>query len=576
MKYFQRKYALSAEGDHYLKTAIGTHTLSQMMNILPIMLSFMFLQQFLGQLLGMPVSFRFGLWHYAAFSIGIFMILVIVGYWDYNACYTKIYHESALRRISLAETLRRLPLAYFGKKDLADLSSTIMADATEVETLFSHAIPQLYASAAAIFIISLGMFLYNWRMTLAMFWVVPVSALVFILSYKGQKHFHKIEYDHYRRLNDRIQEDLDAIQDIKAYNLEQKSADELCGTLDKIEADKLKGELYMGVFINFSSIILKLGMGSVAILGAYWYSLGVVDAFTYIVFLIMSGTIYEPFLNVINNLSLLIYMGNMIQRMRDIDEMPRQTGSTEFSPVNSDIEFDHVWFSYEEDRQTLKDISFTAKQGEITALVGPSGGGKSTAAKLCARFWDIDKGTIRLGGIDISKIDPEVLLKHFSIVFQDVLLFNNSIMENIRIGRKDATDEEVREAARLACCEDFVQRLPEGYQTEIGENGARLSGGERQRISIARALLKDAPIILLDEATASLDAENESRIQEALASLIRNKTVIIIAHRMRTVMDADKIIVLKEGELVESGAPQELLNRGGAFASLCRLTRTDI
>lgn len=570
MSFFQKRYNLTPEGALDLRKAIFTNLLVNIGNLLPIMLSFTFLQQYLGTHLGIDSPFHLTLFHYIGLSLVIVVILYILGWFDYNACYTKIYFESAKRRISLAETLRQLPLAYFGQKDLADLSATIMADATEVETLFSHAMPQLYSALISIVMIGIGLFTYNWRMAIATLWVVPIAMVVFLLSRRGQRRFHAEEYGRYRQLNDKIQEDLDAIQDLKAYDREEACIEELQSSLDLLEKRKLKGELFMGTFVNFASIILKLGLASVAIAGAYWFSSGTIDGFTYIVFLIMSGTIYAPYLSVINSMAMLLYLENMIKRMREIDEMPRQIGSTELSPQGYDIVFDHVFFSYEKDRTTLQDVCFTARQGEVTALVGPSGGGKSTVAKLCARFWDIDQGTIRLGGVDIAGIDPEALLKEFSIVFQDVLLFNTSILENIRLGRKDATDEEVLAAGRLACCDEFANHLQDGYHTEIGENGARLSGGERQRISIARALLKDAPIVLLDEATASLDAENESRVQEALASLIKDKTVIIIAHRMRTVLDADHIVVLKEGRLVEQGRPKDLLEEKGAFARLCK------
>ena len=332
----------------------------------------------------------------------------------------------------------------------------------------------------------------------------------------------------------------------------------------------IRNELLLGSLINLSHVILKLGLPSVILAGAYLLSMGTVSVFTYLVFLVVSARIYNPLTEVMNNLAVLLYLNVRIRRMKEMDAMPRQEGKTEFLPKNYDIKFDHVSFSYQDDVQTLRDVSFTAKQGDVTALVGPSGGGKSTVAKLSARFWDIDKGTITLGGEDISRIDPETLLQYFSIVFQDVTLFNTSVLENIRLGKKDATDEEVMEAAQLAQCDEFVRKLPQGYDTLIGENGERLSGGERQRISIARAILKDAPIILLDEATASLDAENESKIQSALSELIKNKTVLIIAHRMRTVSGADKIVVIKEGAIAETGTPGELIERKGIFSSMVK------
>jgi len=464
-----------------------------------------------------------------------------------------------------------LPLAFFGKKDIADLSSTIMDDATQIEQLFSHTIPQIYAAILTILIMGVMMFFYNWRLALAMLWVVPVAALVFFLSRKYQQKVHKKIYYIKRNISDNIQEELDSIYEIKSYNREDAFTNALDAKLDNYENFMIKGELLIGALINLSYVVLKLGLPSVILAGAYLLSAGSISIFTYLVFLIVTAQIYNPIMDAMNNFAVLIYLNVRINRMKEMDEMPRQEGKTEFCPKNYDIEFDNVGFSYMHGVQTLDDVSFIARQGEVTALVGPSGGGKSTVAKLSARFWDIDRGIITLGGEDISLIDPETLLNSFSIVFQDVTLFNSSVMENIRLGKKDASDRDVIKAARLAQCEEFVNKLPQGYGTMIGENGERLSGGERQRISIARAILKDAPIILLDEATASLDAENESKIQRALSELIKNKTVLIIAHRMRTVSGANKIVVLKEGEVVEQGSPSELMERGGLYRHMVEL-----
>jgi ATP-binding cassette subfamily B protein len=445
-----------------------------------------------------------------------------------------------------------------------------MEDATQIEMLFSHSVPQIYAAVISVLIMGVMMFSYNWRMSIAVFWVVPVAILIFDLSRKLQNNLHVKFYDVKRDITDKIQEGLDSAQEIKAYNREDTFINTLNMKLDNLEKFMIKGELLIGACINVSHVFLKLGLPSVILYGAYLLSMGSIDIFTYIVFIVVAARIYNPIMEAMNNFALLLYLNIRIKRMKEMDEMPRQNGKSEFYPKNYDIIFDNVEFSYQDGIQTLKSVSFTAKQGEVTALVGPSGGGKSTVAKLSARFWDINKGTITLGGEDISSIDPETLLNYYSIVFQDVTLFNSSVMDNIRLGKKDATDEEIIKAAKLAQCHDFIKNLPQGYNTLIGENGEKLSGGERQRISIARAILKDAPIILLDEATASLDTENESKIQSALSELIKDKTVLIIAHRMRTVSGADKIVVIKDGEIAETGTPLELKEKEGIFSSMLK------
>jgi ATP-binding cassette subfamily B protein len=568
IKFFQNKYAMSEKGAKDLLRSIIWTTFMDISFMLPVVLSFKFLDECMQLLLGNTGNMDGRVLYYVIMSVSFFVVMYVIAYFQYDSTYTKIYEESARRRIGLAETLRKLPLAFFGKKDIADLSSTIMEDATQIEQLFSHAVPQLYAAGLTISVMSLVMLIYNWMLFLAMFWVVPVSALIFYLSKKLQKRMHMELYHVKRNISDNVQEGLDSIHEIKAYNKESDYLRTLNAKLDNYEKFMIKGELLIGAFINFSHVILTLGLPTVILTGAYLLSTGSVSVFTYLVFLVVTARIYNPIMETMNNLALLMFLGVRIARMKEMDAMPRQEGRTEFSPKSYDIEFKEVDFSYQDDVQTLKNISFSAKQGDVTALVGPSGGGKSTVAKLSARFWDISKGTITLGGEDISLIDPEVLLNSFSIVFQDVTLFNSSVMENIRLGKKNASDEEVMQAARVAQCDEFAKRLSLGYDTLIGENGERLSGGERQRISIARAILKDAPIILLDEATASLDAENESKIQNALSELVRNKTVLIIAHRMRTVLGADKIVFIKNGSIVEMGKPMDLKENQGFFASM--------
>ncbi|ADK82600.1 ABC transporter ATP-binding protein [Sediminispirochaeta smaragdinae] len=570
IRFFQKTYAMSEKGAKDLRGAIIWTIVMDLSFMFPVVLGFKFLDEYLGVLLHASGSRGSSILSYVVMAFILFLVMLIITYFQYDSAYTRIYEESARRRISLAETLRKLPLAFFGKKDVADLSSTIMEDATQIEQLFSHTVPQLYAAIVTIIIMGVMLFLYNWQLALAVFWVVPVAALVFYLSRKFQSRSHVLLYNLKRGISDSIQEGLDAIHEIKSYNREEARSLIINGELDNYEETLIKSELLTGALINVSYAILKLGLPSVILAGAYLVSTGTISIFTYLVFLVVAARIYNPIMEALNNFAALIYLNVRIDRMKEMDHMPRQEGRTEFQPKNYDIEFSNVDFSYQDDMQTLKHVSFTAKQGEVTALVGPSGGGKSTVAKLSARFWDINNGRITLGGEDISLIDPETLLENFSIVFQDVTLFNASVMDNIRLGKKEASDKEILQAAHLAQCDDFVRRLPQGYATLIGENGEKLSGGERQRISIARAMLKDAPIILLDEATASLDAENESKIQSALSELIKNKTVLIIAHRMRTVSGADKIVVIKNGSIAETGAPWELEKQQGIFSSMVK------
>ena len=567
-KYFQDKFAMSEKGAKNLIVSIVWSAIMDISFMIPVIFGFQFLDEHLRALLNASNAPESSVPYYVIMAVATLLVMFVIAYFQYDSTYTRIYEESARRRISLAETLRKLPLAFFGKKDVADLSATIMEDATQVEQLFSHAVPQIFSAAVTIFIMGIMMFIYNWQMSFAVFWVVPVALLVFYLSKKFQNRLHTKVYHIKRDISDNIQEGLDSVYEIKSYNREDDYANTLNTKLDNYEKFLISNELLLGALINFAHVLLKLGLPSVILTGAYLLATGSVSIFAYLVFLVVTARIYNPIMEVLENLALLLYLSVRIKRMKEMDAMPRQEGKTEFHPKDYNIAFNNVDFSYLEGVQTLKNVSFTAKQGEVTALVGPSGGGKSTVAKLSARFWDIDKGIITLGGEDISQIDPEILLNYYSIVFQDVTLFNSSVMDNIRLGKKDAPDEEVIRAARLAQCDEFVKKLPQGYDTLIGENGERLSGGERQRISIARAILKDAPIILLDEATASLDTENESKIQRALSELIKSKTVLIIAHRMRTVSGADKIVVIKDGSVAETGTPLELTGKQGIFAAM--------
>ena len=567
MTFLQHRLALSPSGERDFKRGVLYTTLLNIAFILPITFIFLFLSDYLRPLLGMgEPTYSWTL--YAGLAIAFSVILYILSGLQYKSTFEAVYNESANRRIRVAEKLRRLPLAFFGQHDLSDLTSTVMADNTELEHTFSHAVPQLFAAVISVLLIALGLFFYDWRLALSIFWVVPLALVVILFARRLVAQRFVENYQLKRRVTEDIQQGIENIREIKAYNGEEAYLRDLNLSLIALEKEMVRDELTGSVLINSSVALLKLGLVSVIITGITLLETGKVDLMTYLIFLVFGAGVYAPVEEVFNNSILLSYLDVRIERMREIEEMPTQTGKTDYALRGYDITFSHVDFSYEEGKQVLRDISFTAKQGEITALVGPSGGGKSTIAKLAARFWDIDNGQITLGGEDISKIDPEALLSHFAIVFQDVVLFNTSVLENIRIGRQSATDEEVREAARLARCEDFITRLPDGYETVIGENGQKLSGGERQRISIARALLKNAPVILLDEATASLDVENETLMQEGISELVKDKTVLIIAHRMRTIRRANQVVVLRDGAVSESGTPDDLLARHGDFASL--------
>ncbi len=567
-KYFMNRYVLSEQGAKDLMYASISHFFSNITLMFPMMIGFTFLRQQFYKLTGVATVKDISVIQFVLFSSIAIAVSFVINKIDYNNCYTKIYYESARSRINLAETLRKLPLSYFGKKDIADLSATIMSDATTVEHMFSHCVPHIYAGIGSVSVITIMLAIFNFKMAIALFWIFPFSFLIFHMARTKQKIIFKRAFANERQIIDGMQDAFDLVQEIKSYNREDQVIKNIHEKLDENKQIKINLELVLGSVLNFSYALLRLGMVSTALFGAYMLSRDSIDVFTYLVFIIISGSIYTPLQDVINNFAELMLIDSIIDRSKEMYGMPMQTGSNTFTPNGYDIEFKNVNFSYEEGVDTIKNISFTAKQGELTALVGPSGGGKSTATKLAARFWDVNSGQITLGGVDISTIEPEVLLKKFSIVFQDVTLFNASIKQNIAIGKDGATDEEILRVAKLTNCDEFVKRLPDGYDTLIGENGEKLSGGERQRISIARALLKDAPIILLDEATASLDAENETLIQQAITELVKNKTVIIIAHRMRTVIGADKIVVIKDGQIVETGNSHELMDKGGIFAQM--------
>lgn len=561
-----KRFALSEEGAKGLVKATIACAVADLILMFPVGLLYLLVSDFLSG--AVPQS------RYVFYSLGIVGALALVlfsEFWKYNATYFSTYRESGACRIRLAEKLRRLPLSFFGKKDLADLTNTIMGDVQTTEQMFSHYVPQFYGSILSSCLVAISLLFYDWQMALAALWVLPVALLIVGLSKKVQNYFSRKQNAALVSVADSVQECLEAIRDLKSNKAEQAYLDGLGQKIEALEVRSFKNEFGAALFVVPAQMVLKLGIATVALVGSMRLVSGELSLVTFFLFLLVVSRIYEPMSFALQNLAAINGLQINIDRMNEINNSKVQGGEAAFTPKGYNITFENVGFAYNSGESVLKDVSFTAKQGEVTALIGPSGGGKSTAAKLAARFWDVERGRITVGGVDVSTVDPEKLLTAYSIVFQDVTLFNNTVMENIRIGRKDATDAEVMEAARAAMCDEFIQKLPQGYQTMIGENGATLSGGERQRISIARALLKDAPIILLDEATASLDAENEAEIQQAISRLVKDKTVLIIAHRMRTVENANKIVVLSDGTVAEAGAPEELLRQNGIFARMVEL-----
>ncbi len=568
--YLMRKFALTEHGARGMMKAILLCFLSNLALMLPVYL----IMATITSITNGMVSGGSIISHLPVFvlsSLSVIVLIWVIRYFEYAALYISVYKEGIVRRVGLAERLRKLPLSYFGRKDISDITTTLIADETVLEELNSHSIPQGIASVMSMCLIGVFMLIADWRMAISTLWVIPVAMIMTFGSRGIQLRLGSENKKNKLIVSEKIQEGIEHIRDIKSFKMKDRYIRELKEDVNRAINANIKGELGTGIFITGAQTILKLGLATTILTGTYLMQKGQINYTYFLGFILAATRIYDPFSQTLVNIAATFIAGLSIDRVRSIQTEQLQTGREEFSPVNYDIEFRNVSFAYQGDDTIIDGISFKAKQGEVTALVGPSGSGKSTVAKLAARFWDINDGKISLGGVDISEIDPEILLKSFSIVFQDVVLFNDTVMENIRLGRRGASDEEVMEAARLAMCSDFIEKMPEGYNTLIGENGSRLSGGERQRISIARALLKDAPVILLDEATASLDVESESLVQMALGELIKNKTVIVIAHRMRTVVSADHIVVLDKGKLVEEGKPDELMKRNGLFNHMVKL-----
>ena len=558
------KYALSKQGASDMIKAIISATISNIILMVPVALLYYLVRDYMAGNLGDKVLF------YVAGCLITFVLIGISTYIQYNATFLSTYVESGVRRVTLAEKLRKIPLSFFGKKDLSDLTSTIMNDCAQMETASSHFIPELFGACISTALIAIGLFFFDWRMAIAALWVLPVSFLIVGCSGKVQKSLNKKQMVLKMACADGIQECLENVRDLQAYNTQEDYMKGLTAKIKAVEKHAIVTELGTAVFVGSSQMILKLGIATVALVGGVLLAKGELDILTFFMFLMVVSRIYDSMQVSLQNLAAVIASGVQSDRLDEILSHEVQDGTNTMKNDGYDIEFSNVGFSYETGDVVLKDVSFVAKQGEVTALIGPSGGGKTTVSRLASRFWDANRGSITVGGMDISKVDPETLMSLYSIVFQDVTLFNNTILENIRIGKMDATDEEVIAAAKLAHCDEFAEKLSDGWNTVIGENGSELSGGERQRISIARAFLKDAPIILLDEATASLDVDNETMIQESLSRLIKDKTVMIIAHRMRTVANADKIVVLKDGVVAESGTPSELDEKDGIYANMVK------
>ena len=569
-KKFQRKYALTDQGVQNTKKGAFWTVIVNLVVMGGVSVLYLMMSGFMDTLTdGSPLP---GVWLPIALTVLFAVLSFVTHLQQYRATYGLVYGEVKATRLRLAERLRKLPLGYFGKRDLADLTETLMGDVNRMEHVWSHVLGYLYGAYISTAVIAVCLLVYDWRLAIACLWGVPVAfALLF-----GSRKFASRAAERTKaagiRVSDGIQEALENVREIRATNQEERYLAGLNQKIDEHEKIMIRGELGTGVFVNAASVIMRLGVATTILVGAQSILAGRIDFMLLFLFLLVITRAYAPFDQSLALIAEMFVSQVSADRMNEIYETPIAEGSETFAPKGHDIVFDHVSFAYDQ-KDVLRDVSFTAKEGEVTALVGPSGSGKSTCARLAARLWDVTKGSIRVGGVDIATVDPEVLLRDYSMVFQDVVLFDDTVMENIRLGRRGASDEEVRAAAQAANCEEFVRRLPKGYDTPIGENGARLSGGERQRISIARALLKDAPIVLLDEATASLDVENETKVQEALSRLLAGKTVLVIAHRMRTVEAADKIVVLADGKVAEQGSPSELMAKRGLFYRMVELQR---
>ena len=567
-KNFQRKYALTDQGVKNTKKGAFWTVIVNLVVMGGMGILYLLMYGLMGTLTdGAPLPGP-------ALFLGLVIAFVILSFvthlQQYHATYGLVYNEVKSTRLSLAERLRKLPLGYFGKRDLADLTETLMGDVNRMEHVWSHVLGYLYGAYISTAIIAVCLLVYDWRLTIACLWGVPVAFGLLFGTRKISARASERTKQAAIRVSDGIQEALENVREIRATNQEVRYLAGLNQKIDDHEKVTIQGELGTGIFVNAASVIMRLGVATTILAGASLIVSGQIDFMLLFLFLLVITRVYAPFDQSLALIAELFVSQVSADRMNEIYDTPTAEGAEVFEPKGHDIVFDHVGFAYDK-KKVLDGVNFTAREGEVTALVGPSGSGKSTCARLAARLWDVTEGTIRVGGVDISTVDPEALLTDYSMVFQDVVLFDDTVMENIRLGKRGATDQEVRAAAEAANCGEFIRRLPQGYDTPIGENGAKLSGGERQRISIARALLKNAPIVLLDEATASLDVENETKVQGALSRLLAGKTVLVIAHRMRTVAGADHIVVLENGHVAEQGTPAELMGKGGLYRRMVEL-----
>ena len=550
----KHKYALSSKGAKDMIRAFVAVTLSNLVLMLPVGLLYILSSYLLNQQLPKEkLTF---------FIVAIIVILICIALttiFQYRATFLSTYIESGVRRRTLAEKLRKLPLSYFGKKDLADLTNTIMSDCALLETASSHWIPELIGAMISTTIIVISLFFFDFRMALAAVWVMPIAFAIVLYSRKALRKTHEKTNEYRINCLDSIQEGLETLRDLRSNNMCDTYMESLNKKIKAVENHAIFAEFTNAAFVCSAQMILKLGMGTVALVGSYLLVKGEITVLTFFMFLLVVTRMYEPLQISLQNLSAMISLDTNCKRMDEILSHEEQTGVDTLTNEGYDIVFDHVAFSYNQKEKVLSDVSFVAKQGEVTALIGPSGGGKTTISRLAARFLDVDQGMITVGSMDISKVEPEKLLELYSIVFQDVTLFNNTVMENIRIGKKDATDEEVIEAAKKAQCMEFIEKLPQGIHSMAGDAGKMLSGGQRQRISLARAILKDAPIVVLDEATAYADPENEEKMEAAIAELVKGKTLVVIAHKLPAIMNADQICVIDHGKLVAAGKHQDLI-----------------
>lgn len=565
---FQRTYALTDQGVKNAKRGTLFTVITNLVVMAGTGILYLVMGSFMETLIGESAATNILV--PILLIIAFLLLSFITHYLQYKATYGLVYGEVKTTRLHLAERLRKLPLGYFGKRDLADLTETLMGDVNRMEHVWSHVLGYLYGAYISTAIIAICLIFYNWKLAIACLWGVPVAFALLFGSRKLTARSSQITKAAAIRVSDGIQEALENVREIRATNQEKRYLNGLDEKIDQHEKVTIKGELTTGLFVNAASVIMRLGVATTILVGTNLILSGQIDFMLLFLFLLVITRVYAPFDQSLALIAEMFVSQVSADRINEIYETPIATGSDSFEPQGHDIVFDHVSFSYDH-KEVLHDVSFTAKEGQVTALVGPSGSGKSTCARLAARLWDIDSGHICVGGVDISTVDPEVLLTDYSMVFQDVVLFDDTVMENIRLGKRGASDEEVLAAAKAANCDEFVNLLPQGYATPIGENGAKLSGGERQRISIARALLKDAPIVLLDEATASLDVENETKVQAALSRLLVGKTVLVIAHRMRTVAGADHIVVLDNGHVVEQGSPSELMKKNSIYRRMVDL-----